>query len=670
MPNKIPTQNELVLFRKRKEPALGIFSKLRGNKLVIFSEEAKEIDVDLEKVAFCTGIEIRGGLTSSEKKLKLREIRRELDNDKANHDLRTLWECFNGHEDEIKFDDLKALYFTDNDTGVKEIAHLFWAVDKDDTYFKRGEAGYLAREEEDVKELIRKKGAEAHKREERRLALIWGKAQVAGKADDMSEEFDPGSYIELITGYVIHLEKFSRAAGAKSYLSEIGIRDIEGAIEFLVKIGEWDENEDPIFKRFSIKDEFPKKVEDEAEELLTKDILEDGLEDLRHLDIFSVDDEDTEDIDDALSIEQTQEGFTVGVHIANVAYWVTKWSSLDNEAGRRGETIYLPEKRIHLFPPALIREKLSLIEGEDRVSLSLLVNFDNDLNFKGYRFTNSLIRTKKNISYNQAVEYFEQDETGIKMREIAHILRGKRIDAGALIVQLPQLKIRLGEDSRIRIEKSYMDTVAHRVVSEMMILMNTMAGKFLKLNRVPGIFRSQPEPISEDARSCDESDPLYALFVVKYLRAPRVGLDPEPHKSLGLEVYTQVTSPIRRYADLVMQRQIVSELTSQEYAYTEDELENLYPRIEIGIRDKRVVEKSRGKYWLYKHFEELTDRELNGIISSVTGTRANVYLPDYLMEAPVTISTQELLKAGKDIKLQIEKVDPLRRKLTLRVKTH
>jgi exoribonuclease II len=667
MPNNIPSESELVLFRKRKEPALGIFKELRGQKLVIFSEEAKEIEVDLEKVVLCTGIKIEQGQTQSEKKLRLRELRRELEEEKQNHDLRTLWECFSSDEEggEIKFQDLKALYFPDNDTGNKEFTRFFWAVDKDDIYFKRGESGYIARSSEDVQDLLRKKEAEARKNEERRLALIWGRAVVHGKPQDSEEEFDPSDYVELITNYIIYLDNYSRAQEAKSYLSEIGIRDVEGAIEFLVGIGKWDENEDPIFKRFSIKEEFPKKVEGETAEILDKSICEDELEDLRHLRIFSVDDENTEDIDDALSIEETDEGFKVGVHIANVAYWVRKWSDLDNEAARRGETVYLPEKRIHMFPPELIRAKFSLIEGEDRVALSLILNFDKELNLKSFSFKNALVHTEKNISYEQAVEYFENDTLGRKLREIALSLRCKRLDAGAFIIQLPQLKIKVSGDLEITVEKNFMNTEAHRVVAEMMILMNTTAGKYLRDNTLPGIYRSQPEHIPEDARTYDTKDPLYALSVVKYLRAPRVGLDPEPHRSLGLDVYTQVTSPIRRYTDLVMQRQIMSHLTSGEYTYAEDELENLYPRIEIGVRDKRAVERSRVRFWLYKHFEDIQGKELPGIVSSISGSRASVYLPDYLMEFPVTISTKDLLEAGKGIKVRIDSVDPLRRRLSL-----
>ncbi len=667
MPDKIPSESELVLFRKRKEPALGIFKELRGHKLVVFSEEAKEIEVDLEKVAYRTGIKIEEGLTQSEKKLRLRELRREFDEEKKNHDLRTLWECFSGDEEgeEIKFPELRALYFPENDTGQKEFTHLFWAVDKDDIFFKRGEGGYIARTSQDVQELILKKEAEAKKKEERRLALIWGRALVKGKPLDSDEEFDPKNYIELITNYIVYLDNYNKAPEAKSFLSEIGIRDVEGAIEFLVSIGKWDANEDPIFKRFSIKEEFPKKVQAETAEILDKSIFEEELEDIRDLHIFSVDDENTEDIDDALSIEETDGGFRVGIHIANVAYWIAKWSELDVEAARRGETVYLPEKRIHMFPPALIQNKFSLIEGEDRAALSLFVNFDKELNLKNYSFKNTLINTARNISYEQAVEYFENDTLGKKLQDISLNLRCGRLDAGAFIIQLPQLKIRVDDKSEITVEKNYMDTEAHRVVAEMMILMNTTAGKFLRDNHIPGIYRSQPESVSEDARTYDTSDPLYALSVVKYLRAPRVGLSPEPHRSLGLDVYTQVSSPIRRYTDLMMQRQIVSYLTSEEYTYSEDELENLYPRIEMGVRDKRNVERSRERYWLYKHFEEIKGKELPGIVSSISGSRANVYLPDYLMEVPVTISTKDLLETGKGIKVRIDSVDPLRRRLSL-----
>ena len=116
---------------------------------------------------------------------------------------------------------------------------------------------------------------------------------------------------------------------------------------------------------------------------------------------------------------------------------------------------------------------------------------------------------------------------------------------------------------------------------------------------------------------------------------------------------------------MVMQRQIVSELESQEPCYSEDEIENLYPKIDIGIRDKRTVERSREKYWLYKHLEQHKGDVIHGIISSISNSRASVYIPQYLFEMQIQIGAYNISKEGEDIKLVIQNVDPLRRKLTL-----
>lgn len=662
---RIPSTHELILFRKRKEPSFAIFNETLGNKASIFSEEGKDISIDIQKIAYNSGIKIEGNFTQAEKKLKLREIRRNLEEGKNSIDLETLWECIGSTDEEILFKDLMDLYFGDSGNTEEEALLLFWTIDKNDIYFKRGEVGYAPRDKSEVSELIAKREAEKKKAEDREKALSWAKKLINSSSNSEDQSFNPEGYIELIKNYIINVDKYSRAGEAKSFLSEIGIKDIEGAIEFLIKTGEWNEDDDPLLQRFSITQKFPKKAVEEVEQILEESFNDEYLEDLTHLEVFSVDDEKTQDIDDAISIEETDEGTTIGVHIANVAAYVPKWSALDDEAIRRGETVYLPEHHIHMFPEELIREKLSLIGGTNRKALSLLVKFDNELNIKGYRFTNSKIFVRENISYSKATEYFESDPVGSKIKSIADNLRAKRLDAGALIIQLPQLKISIDDNSAISIKKNFMNTIAHKVIAEFMILMNVMAGKYLKDNHIPGIFRSQPEPISEDARSHDESDPLFALHVVKYLRAPRVGLDPAPHMSLGIDVYAQATSPIRRYSDLIIQRQIVSSLENDEPAYTEDELENLYPKIEIGIRDKKMVERNREKYWVYKHLRSLEETEIEGIISSINNSRASVYLIDYLFEVPVSLGSNYDLEESKSIKLVVQKVDPLRRKLTV-----
>lgn len=662
---KLPKAGEVVLFRKRQEPSLGIFSHLEGEKPALFSEEGREVTVDRDKIALTSSVTVTGDLTQSEKKLALRDIRRRLDEAREQIDLVTVWECFEGEKREVPYEELAEFYYAGGEaTGFDALA-FFWSVDKNDIYFRRGASGYEPRTREEADEIIHKKEVEEKKKEEREKAIRWAKGIMSGHEEDLGG-FTPEGYIELLRGYVIHLDKFGRAPEAKSFLSEIGIRDPEGTIEFLIKAGGWGEDEDPMIKRFYVRDDFPAKVEDETSRIISEPLPIEGFRDLTHLDIFSVDDENTEDIDDALSIEETPGGgMTVGIHIANVAALVQKWGNADEEASKRGETIYLPEKRIHMFPPDFVRERLSLVEGTERLALSLMVNVDSELNVKGTEFAASVIRVRRNITYKQGTDYFLNDPLGKRMREFALRLRNSRLGAGALIVQLPQLKVRIGEGGAISIEKNPMNSEAHVVVAEMMILMNRTAGKFLKDKRIPAIYRSQPESVTEDARVLDETNPLYALQIVKFLRAPRVGLAPDVHRSLGIDVYTQVTSPIRRYADLVMQRQIVSELLDGEPMYTEDELENLYPMIEVGIRDKKTIERNRERYWIYKHLKSLEGAAINGIVSSTAGKRIAVYLPDYLFETTVSHGQETAVTEGDHVRLLVTKVDPLRRILTL-----
>ncbi len=665
MLTKLPSPNDIVLFRKRKESTFGILTDAPTEKVRLFSEEGKELEVDVEKVVFNSGISVEGTLTDAEKKIRLRAMRRELEARKAEVDLCTLWECVEGTKELYSFDELLELYYADEPRPHGDVLLLFWAIDKDDIYFKRQDGGYEVKDSEEVAATIKRKEVEAEKKKERKAALRWARGIMNGETDNTDPEFDPASYIELIKGYVIFLDKFERLSEAKSFISEVGIKDMEGAIEFLMSIGEWSEDNDPLIKRYGIKEEFSRSVLDEACEIARGVPEMAGVTDLTHLEIYSIDDEDTVDIDDAISLEQKDGGYELGIHISNVAALVPQCSLLDEEAARRGETIYLPEKKIHMFPPELVNENLSLYEGKERNALSLIVGFDENLNIKNYRFLQSRIKVKANLSYTAAIEFIDTDETAKKLEQIALNLRDMRNRAGAFILQLPNLKIDVDEDGEIHIRKNYMDTRAHVVVTEFMVLMNYLAGRFFKERRVPAIYRSQPEAVGDDARSMDRADPLFALKVVKHLKPSKTGLDPMPHRSLGVDVYAQITSPIRRYVDLILQRQIVGELTGEGPIYSEQDLETIFPRVELGVKDKKLIERSRVRYWLFKKLRELKGQELTGVVHNISGTRVTVYIKDYLFEVPISLRPGLELAQGDTVSLRIEKVDPLRRRIRL-----
>ncbi len=663
MIKKIPKLNEVVVFRKRSEASFGVLRGSLVEKISVFSEEGKEVEVDFGKLVLSTGIRLGGELTQSEKKLRLRGIRKELDEKRGSVDLKTLWECVSDNEKEFTLNELFELYFGGDSGEAEDILLLFWAVEKDDLYFKRGGKGYIPRTAKEVEETLLRKEAERRRLVERKTAIKWAREIIEGREDE--QEFNSANYLELIKGYVIHLDKFERAAEARSFMSEVGIRDVEGAVEFLIKAGSWREDEDPLFKRLGLKEEFPKKVVEEARKIIEEQYADEGIEDLTSLETYAIDDETTEDVDDAISIWESPEGFMIGVHIANVGSLIPKWSLLDEEAGRRGETIYMPEGHVHILPPELIREKLSLFEGAPKLALSLLVLFDEKLRIKSYKFIKSKILVRKNLSYTEANDFLGKSPNGLKLIQIALGLRKKRIEQGAFALQLPDLKLRVTNNGEVEIKRINMNTNAHIVVSEFMILTNWLSGRFFKEKEIPAIYRSQPEPVSDDARLLDENDPLYPLKAIKFLKPSRIGLSFEPHLSLGLDVYVQITSPIRRYLDLVLQRQVLGELEGHGAPYAEEELERLYPQVEVGLREKKMIERARERYWLLKHLKGLEGKGITGIVSSLRDTSMSVYLSDYLLEIPVAYSSEMVFKEGDTVNLIVEYVDPLRRKVVL-----
>lgn len=145
-----PRINEVVVFRKRREPSFGVVREPVGEKFSVFSEEGKEVEVTSDKVVLPTGMNLGDEFTQSEKKLRLRGLRKELDEKREGVDLKTLWECVFDGGQELTLEELSELYFgTDGDMS-EDILLLFWAVEKDDLYFVRGEEGYIPRAPQEI----------------------------------------------------------------------------------------------------------------------------------------------------------------------------------------------------------------------------------------------------------------------------------------------------------------------------------------------------------------------------------------------------------------------------------------------------------------------------------------------------------------------------------------
>ena len=658
-----PSINELIAYRKRREPTLGVVLRVHPDKITVLSEDGKHYAVEPKKIVLLTGITVPETLTDSERKLEMRKWRRELEEKKDSVDLETLWQCVVEEQETVSFEEILELYSGTEQVSAEQRFLLFWAVDKNTVYLARGEDGYLVRSQDDVSRTLRAIELRKEREQKAQAAVGWVRSILNGQVPSVVDE-SHREFLELIERYVIDLDGYERAKEAKAFLYEAGLKEVESAVEFLIKTGFWGKDDDPESKKIAFHFKHSQRALEEVEAVLSVRGDLEGLTDRTDLEVFSIDSETTQDIDDAISFETDEDQVVLGVHISNVAHVVNRGCFLDQGALERAETVYFPEGRIDMFPRELVSRKLSLTAGDPRPALSLFATFKKeDFTLIDYRFETTVIRVSRNLTYAEATEIFDQTQWGNSLVALTNSLRSTRVEKGAFIVQLPELKIRVGDQDEISIGKDYMDSPAHNVVSECMILMNRLSGDFFSRNEVPALFRSQTQEIDPEARELDPGDVLFPVKVVKHLKPSFVTCTPEIHRSLGVVCYVQMTSPIRRYMDLLMQRQLISWLEEQSICYSENELEDTNTRASLATREIKNTQRSRHRYWLIRYLLEKDIKGATGYVSSKGYNGFNVYIPEFLVELALSNAGGRVFDIGSELSLSVWGADPLRRRI-------
>ena len=658
-----PSINELIAYRKRREPTFGVVLSVHPGNLSVLSEDGKRYAVEPKKIVLLTRIAVSETLTDSEKKLEMRKWRRDLEEKRDSVDLETLWQCVVEEQETVSFEEILDLYSGKEQVSMEQRLLLFWAVDKSTVYLTRAEDGYLVRSREEVSKILHALELREEREQRTQAAVNWARSVLGGEAPSVVDENHSG-FLELIERYVIDLDGYERAKEAKGFLYDVGLKEVESAVEFLIKTGFWKKDDDPESKKIAFHFRHSQRTLEEAEAIFNVQDSFAGLTDRTDLEVFSIDSETTQDIDDAVSLETHGDRITLGVHISNVAHVVSRGCFLDQGARERAETVYFPEGRVDMFPRELVSKKLSLTAGDPRPALSIFATFKKeDFTLIDYHFETTVIRVSKNLTYAEATEIFHRTQWGKSLVALANSLRNRRVEKGAFIVQLPELKIRVEDQDGISISKDYMDSPAHNVVSECMILMNRLSGAFFDKNEIPALFRSQAQEIDPEAREIDPADVLFPVKVIKHLKPSFVTSKPEAHKSLGVTSYVQMTSPIRRYMDLLMQRQLISWLEEQKIYYSESELEDTNTRVSLATREIKNAQRSRHRYWLIRYLLEKDLKGATGYVSSKGYNGFNVYIPEFLIELALSNAGGRVFDIGSELSLSIWGADPLRRRI-------
>jgi ribonuclease R len=347
-----------------------------------------------------------------------------------------------------------------------------------------------------------------------------------------------------------------------------------------------------IIRKYHLPTEFPRDVLDQANgisERVDARQLE-GREDLRKEFIVTIDPDDARDFDDAIHAKKLENGgWHLGVHIADVAAYVEPGGALDREARRRGNSVYLPDRVIPMLPERLSNGVCSLNSGVDRLTHSVFIHFDRNGVAKSARFARSVIRSAHRLTYKQAYAILKsapRDRLGERLHiawELASLLRRKRFEHGSLDLDFPEVKVWLDNNGYpVKLERVENDE-SHQLIEECMLAANEAVARELKKRAIPTIYRihenPDPEKLAEyrefvlsfnynvgDLTHRAEVQRLLAAIrgkpeeqalkigLLKSLKRARYAPQPLGHYGLAKPNYLHFTSPIRRYADLVVHR--------------------------------------------------------------------------------------------------------------------
>ncbi|MEP6994216.1 MAG: ribonuclease R [Acidobacteriota bacterium] len=485
---------------------------------------------------------------------------------------------------------------------------------------------------------------------------------------------------------------------------------------------------------------FPEPVVAEAErfpEEVRKADLE-GRRDFREHRIVTIDGETAKDFDDAVEVERTATGFRLGVHIADVSHYVAQDSLLDDEARSRGTSVYFPGRVLPMLPERLSNGLCSLNPHVDRLVLSAILELDATGKITGSEFVKGVIRSAHRMTYTQVARILEsapthEDENRYgpfleafrTMGEVAALLRRRREARGSIDFDLPDADIVLDDAGLVVGIVPESRNIAHRLIEEFMLAANEAVAKKLLFARQPAIYRvhDRPDPdrlvdLREVLQSfgyelkgdLDEIPPSAFQRLLKQiedkpeerllhdllLRAQRKAVYSEEcrgHYALAAPYYCHFTSPIRRYPDLIVHRQL-SRLLAEGRPVPARDFDALLDRMRevaaFSSERERRAEQAERESLLWKKIVFMKDklnREFDAYATGVTSFGVFVTLKDYFVEGlvPMTAlgndffvyeekmhrlrgrSSGQTFRLGDSFRVKLVAIDEVRRRLDFRL---
>lgn len=606
----------------------------KQKRLRLLTESNREVTMSEGRISHASQlrINVNVGRDAIIDALKQTALRREQLKEKIN--IRELWELLNEEHEWIDLKTMTEYCFSGPVTSDHESA-VIRSFFENRMYFKFNNNQFFPNSEKQVEQILAQK-----KEEERRQKLIekggdWLKNAFKVPHSSVPEEMQ--EVVTIVKSYYLFEKESKTSDIGRAILARAGIDLNDQIFKFFTKIGIWNENENLDLLRMDIPRDFSKKVEDyiigiKAPENM--DAFGQHRKDLTSLDIITIDGESTKDFDDALSIEKENDHYILGVHIIDVDHYVKKGDILDQCGLNRGSSIYMPDLTVPMLPPILSENICSLKKKEIRPAISTMVRLNRFFEIIDSEIVPSVIQVKRQLNYDETCQMIETDEDIKTLYLCAKAFRESRMKAGAIQITLPDITISFTENNTVNVSSNGQESPSRMLVSELMIMANSISGKFLADHSVPAIFRAQPEPKARLYHG--ESDSLFLNYMQrKQVSRVIIGFEPEYHSGLGVHAYVTCTSPIRRYFDLVTQRQLKS-ILGMDVPYTREEIMLVYQTLEQPLANVGKAQYMRHRYWLLKYLEGQKGQKTDAIVVDKRKDAYFVLLHDYMIECKLS----------------------------------
>ena len=656
-------QGKLIEFRVQGERRLAVAERPEGKKdWIVIDAGGQSHKIRPQRVDYTVeGVRYQASDIPS----FLKEVKSYLDPDS----LEVAWEFLIEDNSSVTPPQMAELLFSEQTPVLCYAAHCLLSQDK--IFFKKKAERYEPRSESQVAEIKHQLEVQAEKTRQKEEFISHLKAAIAGETVDWSDS----DRLRLESLEKLALQSENSSKTAQEILKEVGKNfDPQAAFRLLVDIGWWSEHENLFLRRSSYPVNFSKKVLDVVQPRLQIDPAEadDNRLDLTHLKVCTIDDESTTEIDDGLSIEYLADGTAkIWVHIADPTRLVSPEDELDLEARRRSTSLYLPTGMVSMFPQELATGPMSLVEGQVCCALSFGVILDETGDIQEYEIHSSLIKPTYRLTYDDVDEMLQlgiQNEPEIPdLAQKSQLRREWRKSQGAIQIKMPESIIKV-KDEEVTIE--LIDSSRSRqLVAEMMILAGQIGGKYGTEHNIPLPFRGQPQPELPSEEELLRLPPGPTRFCAIRSCMPRseMSMSPIRHASLGLDSYVQVTSPIRRYTDLLSHFQIKAHLQREELPFSREELQEIVYSVSSSSYEATLVERQTNRYWSLEYLRRNAECVWDVLVLRWLREDENlglILIEDLGMELPHRFDRPVTL--GERMEMQVTRADPQRDEVRLR----